>query len=427
MSDLTQAAITRLLDTLHHHCGPPDNSLAAELSKVAAKAQDDVLLQLSEQSHKFVDWLTSENDDPLVKAYTACILANIAFLAPGQDKVLAADGVRPLVQLLKGKDSDKKITLHSTAAVQNLTYKNTTCCQQVLECGGEGALKKLLKVPRAPQHHCFTPCVAHQAVFVAQHGGTSLPNLVLVRSDRPQHKSDDVQQFAAGALANLQLYRGSPGGEEGGDSPSSRSAGGSKMSRRVAKILRRGGKPSGGGGSSGDGAGGSGSPSQQSLQKLQAVQEYQELREMEHAAITIQAHWQGMIGRKKFQDNKNSQRAKPKGRQKYGGDNILQSARQDAEKGIRSGGGLGLDPQGLMAPMRTVPLGGGLSAKPVMRRPMKLEPLPAAGGAAAHLPPMPNSLPHMPMPPMPSQPSHMPMPLGVPRNSNLAVLPRQLR
>lgn len=87
-----------------------------------------------------------QSEDPLVKAYTACILANIAFLAPGQEKVLEAHGVKPLVKLLKAKDADKKITLHSTAAVQNLTYKNTACCQQVLEEGGESTLKKLLKV-----------------------------------------------------------------------------------------------------------------------------------------------------------------------------------------------------------------------------------------------------------------------------------------
>ena len=88
-----------------------------------------------------------------MKAYTACILANIAFLAPGQEKVLEAHGVKPLVKLLKAKDADKKITLHSTAAVQNLTYKNTACCQQVLEEGGESTLKKLLKV-RPRRRHC---------------------------------------------------------------------------------------------------------------------------------------------------------------------------------------------------------------------------------------------------------------------------------
>lgn len=90
-----------------------------------------------------------DGGEPLVKAYTACILANIAFLAPGQDRVLEEDGVRPLVHMLQSKytkNQDRKITLHSTAAVQNLTYKNQQCCQQVLEEGGETALKKLLKV-----------------------------------------------------------------------------------------------------------------------------------------------------------------------------------------------------------------------------------------------------------------------------------------
>jgi hypothetical protein len=61
-----------------------------------------------------------------VRAYTACILANVAFLETGQLKVLEAHGVAPLVRLLKSKD-DKKVTLHSTAAIQNLTYKNAEC------------------------------------------------------------------------------------------------------------------------------------------------------------------------------------------------------------------------------------------------------------------------------------------------------------
>ena len=149
---------------------------------------------LSEYANDFVGWLDA--DEPLVP-YTACILANIAFLEPGQQKVLDANGIPPLVRLLKGKE-DKKVTLHSTAAVQNLTYKNTACCQEVIENGGEKALKKLL-----------------------------------------QHKSDDVQQFAAGALANLQLYRRKEDAEPGSGGAPSGGGRGSSMSRKVAKILRR--------------------------------------------------------------------------------------------------------------------------------------------------------------------------------------------
>ena len=67
--------------------------------------------------------------------------AHLPRVAPAQ--VLEAGGVAPLVRLLKNRD-DKKVTLHATAAVQNLTYKNTACCQSVLEHGGEKALKKLL-------------------------------------------------------------------------------------------------------------------------------------------------------------------------------------------------------------------------------------------------------------------------------------------
>ena len=196
-----------------------------------------MLLLLSDYANEFVKWLDA--DEPLVRAYTACILANIAFLEPGQQKVLDAQGIAPLVRLLKNKE-DKKVTLHSTAAVQNLTYKNTLCCQEVLEYGGEKALKKLL-----------------------------------------QHKSDDVQQFAAGALANLQLYRR----KESEEQPAGR---GSSMSRKVAKILRRKG-----GGSDGS-PGGSGPPIPQALQNLSNAR-------LDDAAATIQACYRGKKGREDFE------------------------------------------------------------------------------------------------------------------------------
>lgn len=150
-------------------------------------------------------------EEPLVRAYAACILANIAYLEPGQDAVLQAGGVPPLVAIVKAKD-ERKVTLHATAAIQNLTYKNTQCCQAVLEQGGEKALKKLL-----------------------------------------HHKSEDVQQFAAGALANIQLYRRCKDGSIRGESargaaaaaqaaemPSLRAEKSSNsVSKRVARILRR--------------------------------------------------------------------------------------------------------------------------------------------------------------------------------------------
>lgn len=114
--------------------------------------------------HAPVAVATRAQDEPLLRAYTACIIANVAFLEIGQTRVLDAGGVPLIVRLLKQKD--RKVQLHSSAAVQNLTYKNAACCAAVLQEGGEKALNKLLR-----------------------------------------HKSEDIQQFAAGALANLQLYR----------------------------------------------------------------------------------------------------------------------------------------------------------------------------------------------------------------------------
>ena len=168
-----------------------------------------------------------------VRAYTACILANIAFLEAGQFKVLHASGIAPLMKLLKQKKEDTKVTLHSTAAIQNLTYKNTECCAEVLDHQGEKALKNLLT-----------------------------------------HKKEDVQQFAAGALANLQLYKRK-------DEPVEAKPKGQKLSMKVANILSRKGKDSprpvasGGGGSSID---------------QQMVVE---------AAMKLQAVWRGHLTSKK--------------------------------------------------------------------------------------------------------------------------------
>jgi len=359
--DLSPENIKRLLGQLHNV--NERNSTAAALSKVAAKADDDVLMMLSKEAGIFVSWLTETSDDPLVKAYTACILANIAFLAPGQEKVLEANGVKPLVRMLKQKDNDKKITLHSTAAVQNLTYKNTACCQQVLEEGGESALKKLLK-----------------------------------------HKSEDVQQFAAGALANLQLYRKADD-DSSGASPTGRSAGGgagSMMSRRVAKILRR--KPAAGASDSGGGAGPSAIP--QGLMGLKDA-------DVDNAASIIQACYHGKKQREKFNADRERKAKKEKKKNKYGGGgSVLADARADLEAGPgfgglrgalnKAGGGLpGIGGGGFGggggSGWDAGPLGAALN-----KRPARLAPLPSIGGAGGgmgHLPPMPSSLPEPP--PMP--------------------------
>jgi len=231
------------------------NATAAALSKVAAKAEDDVLEGLAVYAREFVDWLNAE--EPLVRAYTACILANIAFLEPGQKRVLDAGGVGPLMRLLKQKKEDTKVTLHSTAAIQNLTYKNTACCSEVLDNGGEKALKSLLS-----------------------------------------HKKEDVQQFAAGALANLQLYKRK---DDEGLAPLPKSG----VARKVAKILRR----KGGGGSANDSPRGTdaGGPSGASPGSESGSVHGGRVAE---AAMMIQAQYRGMQARRQYEQMYRNQKRK---------------------------------------------------------------------------------------------------------------------
>lgn len=65
-----------------------------------------MLLILGDACASFVEWLAA--DDPLVQAYAACILANVAFIEQGQQKVLDARALPPLMGLLKGA-VDKKV------------------------------------------------------------------------------------------------------------------------------------------------------------------------------------------------------------------------------------------------------------------------------------------------------------------------------
>ena len=240
-----------------------------------------------------------------------------------------------------------------------------------------------------------------------------------------QHKSEDVQQFAAGALANLQLYRKAD--DNGESSPTGRSTGaGSMMSRRVAKILRR--KPNNSTASSS-----SDSPPPALPAGLRGLQERQDQQEMERAAIVIQSRFQGMIGRKNFEvARKRAAKAEKKGRNKYGGDNIISGAREESEGNSSGGpnwgglggrwGGKGLPGIGIGA------LGGGGSsgamgsgwgdAMSAIRRPPggRLAPLPSISSSHSALPPMPASLP---VPP--------PMPMGGPScggRNGLGGMPR---
>ena len=70
----------------------------------------------------------------LTRAYSACILANIAFLQQGQVEILHFGGVSQLVRLISRRE-DRKVVLHCVAALQNLTYKNSDCCFELLEQG----------------------------------------------------------------------------------------------------------------------------------------------------------------------------------------------------------------------------------------------------------------------------------------------------
>ena len=70
-----------------------------------------------------------------------------------------------LIAIIK-KIEEKKVMIHATAALQNLTYQSTDCCNAIVKNGGLKALKKLT-----------------------------------------QSKIEDVTNFAKGTLANINLYK----------------------------------------------------------------------------------------------------------------------------------------------------------------------------------------------------------------------------
>ena len=158
--------------------------------------------------------------------------------------MLNASGIAPLMKLLKQKKEDTKVTLHSTAAIQNLTYKNTECCAEVLDHQGEKALKNLLT-----------------------------------------HKKEDVQQFAAGALANLQLYKRK-------EEPAEAKPKGQKLSMKVANILSRKGKDSPRPPASGSGG--------SSIDQQMVVE----------AAMKLQAVWRGNRARRQYEERYRKKKSK---------------------------------------------------------------------------------------------------------------------
>lgn len=312
----SEGEIEHLLAKVQHANSEQRHELAAQLSKVAAKAEDPVLIKLGAEAHYFVSWLDAA--EPLVRAYTACILANIAFLEQGQQRVLDAHGVPRLVLLLKGKE-DKKVTLHATAAIQNLTYKNTLCCQTVFEHGGEKALKKLL-----------------------------------------QHKSEDVQQFAAGALANLQLYRRAADEAQQQEKSSLAPPINNKKSvnRKVLNILRRREK------------GDAGSPSSQKQQQ-------------EDAAVMIQSAFRRRVAVKEVA----RKQRKAQKRHKFDTFNVSDVRKELAKNDLLPS---------LPSNMKKLPQMGGINAM----KPLRLAPLEAQPGPS-RLPPI-SKLPPLPMPAMPA-------------------------
>lgn len=74
---------------------------------------DQTLLVLGDECASFVGWLAA--DEPLVQAYAACILANIAFVEKGQQKVLNARAIPPLMGLLRAA-VDKKVRQYRQSA-----------------------------------------------------------------------------------------------------------------------------------------------------------------------------------------------------------------------------------------------------------------------------------------------------------------------
>ena len=84
----------------------------------------------------------------LTRAYSACILANIAFLYQGQQQILRFGGVSLLVRLIAHRE-DRKVVLHCVAALQNLTYKNSDCCFELLE---QGVQASTTDYPLPPTH-----------------------------------------------------------------------------------------------------------------------------------------------------------------------------------------------------------------------------------------------------------------------------------
>ncbi|KAL3894235.1 MAG: hypothetical protein SGPRY_013864 [Prymnesium sp.] len=157
--------------------------LAASISKMAAKADDETLVKLSTEAEVFLGWLGT--DDVLTRAYSACILANIAFLQQGQMEILGLGGVSMLVRIISRKE-DRKVILHCVAALQNLTYKNADCCVELIDKGD--ALPS-----RA--------CLRHSRGLGCAGGEKALKKLLKKSPDEAMH------QYAAGAVANLMLYR----------------------------------------------------------------------------------------------------------------------------------------------------------------------------------------------------------------------------
>ena len=199
-----------------------------------------------------------------------------------------------------------------------------------------------------------------------------------------QHKSEDVQQFAAGALANLQLYRKKAQEEE--PAAASGQGRGTSMSRKVAKILRRG---KGGKGETSYSGGG------YNDQQPHAPTPFYDGQPEHEAASMIQAIVRGQQGRREFERRRQRDTRKKGNRYNTFNVNDVRSELDSGHSNSSDRGPRGMPPlsnQMSKNPwQRALPGMSALSGfSEPMRRPNRLAPLPQSTGSPLSRLPLPD-------------------------------------